>query len=129
MGSRRQGAAAPPLISLRRGDVFLVTFDPTVGAEIRKTRPAVVIQNDIGNRAGSTTIVAAITSRVHNEPYPFEVALAAGEAGLEKASVALLNQIRTVDRRRLVRKLGTLRADAMRRVDRALAISVGLLAV
>lgn len=128
MGSGKAPRPATP-VAPRRGDVFLVAFDPTIGAEIRKTRPAVVIQNDVGNRAGSTTIVAAITSHEHEQLYPFEVLLPAGEAGLEKRSVALLNQIRTVDRRRLMRKLGTLRADPMRRLDRALAISVGLLPV
>jgi mRNA interferase MazF len=127
MGSRRDLRPAQGKIGFpRRGDVFLVTFDPTIGAEIRKTRPAVVIQNDVGNRAGSTTIVAAITSQVKSPLYPFEVLVPSGEGGLGKSSVVLLNQIRTIDRARLVRRLGALRRETMARVDEALIVSLGL---
>jgi mRNA interferase MazF len=97
----------------RRGDVYLVNFDPTVGAEVKKTRPAVVIQNDIGNRWSPITIVAAMTSRF----------------GLEADSVVLLNQIRSVDKARLVRRLGTLKAQTVKDVDRALLLSLGLVTV
>ena len=110
----------------RRGEIYLVHIDPTFGYEIQKTRPALVIQNDIGNRASSTTIVAAVTSQVKEPLYPFEVRVGAGEGGLEKPSVVLLDQIRTVDRARLLRRLGTLRRDTMVRVDGALMISLAL---
>ena len=127
MGARRGTPAAKAKVTFpRRGEVYLVAFDPTVGAEIRKTRPAVIIQNDIGNRASSTTIVAAVTSQVKEPLYPFEVRIGVGEGGLKKPSVVLLDQIRTVDRARLLRRLGTLHHDTMVRVDSALMISLSL---
>ena len=110
----------------RRGDVYLVRLDPTIGAEIKKTRPAVVIQNDIANRASPITIVAAITSQVDEELYPTDVLIRRGEAGLRSTSVVLLNQLRSVDRRRLLRRLGSLDSRTMARLNQALAISVGL---
>lgn len=113
----------------RRGEVYLVSFDPTVGAEIRKTRPALVLQNDIANKASPITIVAAITSHFEMPVYPTEVLLRRGEAGLHVDSVVLLNQIRSIDRRRLTRRLGRLAARTMTRVDGALRISLGLIAL
>jgi len=113
----------------RRGDVFLVNFDPVVGAEIRKTRPALILQNDIANRHSPLTIVAAITSQFEEPLYPTEVFLRAGEGGITKDSVILLNQIRSVDKRRLVRRLGAIRSESIRRVDRSLQISLGLVAI
>ena len=115
--------------SPKRGEVYLVNFDPVVGWEIRKTRPALVLQNDIANRHSPITIVAAITSHCEEPLYPTEVLLKAREGGARKDSVVLLNQIRSVDRKRLVRRLGALNAETMRRVDRALQISVGLVAM
>jgi mRNA interferase MazF len=110
----------------RRGEVYLVSFDPTVGSEIRKTRPALILQNDVGNRHSPLTIVAAITSQYEPPLYPTEVLLQAPEGGARKDSVILLNQLRSIDKRRLVRKLGTVSADTMYRVNRALQISLGL---
>ena len=113
----------------RRGEVHLVNFDPTVGAEVKKTRPAVVIQNDIGNRWSPITIVAAMTSRFEDPLYPTEVLVGASEGGLEVDSVVLLNQIRSVDKVRLVRRLGALKAQTVKEVDRALLLSLGLVTV
>src|SRR3990172_4973300 len=110
----------------RRGEIYLVDFDPTVGAEIRKTRPALVLQNDIANRFSPVTIVAAVTSQVADDFYPTEVRLRKGEGGLNADSVVLLNQIRSIDTRRLVRRLGRVKPGTMQNVDRALAISLGL---
>jgi len=101
-------------------------FDPTVGAEIRETRPAVILQNDIANRWSPVTIVAALTSQFSEPPYPTQVLIPRGGGGLPVDSVVLLNQIRTVDKRRLVRKVGSLKPDAKAEVDRALRISLGL---
>ena len=112
-----------------RGEVYLVSFDPTLGAEIRKTRPALILQNDIANRASPITIVAAITSRFDEELYPTEVPLRAREGGLSTDSVVLLNQIRSIDKQRLVRRIGKLTSGTMSHVDRALALSLGLVAV
>lgn len=113
----------------RRGDVFLVSFDPTLGAEIQKTRPALILQNDIANRFSPITIVAAITSQLDSKLYPTDVLIKAPEAGLERDSVVLLNQIRSIDRQRLIRRLGRVTAETLRHVDRALTISVGLVDV
>ncbi len=111
--------------SPRRGDIYLVAFDPTVGHEIQKTRPAVVIQNDIGNRHSPVTIVAAVTSSV--SPHPVKVPVAAGKGtGLSVPSAIHLGQIRSVDRARLVKRLGAVDAATMLRVDAAIRISLGL---
>lgn len=103
-----------------------MNFDPTLGEEIKKTRPALILQNAIGNRYSPLTIVAAITSHYEERLYPHQVLVVAPEGGIKKNSAVLLNQIRSVDKRRLVKRLGTLEPDTMRRVDRALQISVGL---
>ncbi len=113
----------------RRGEVYLVEFDPARGHEIQKTKPALVVQNDIGNQFSSITIVAAITSRVSPRPYPVEVVVAPAQAGLTVASTVRLDQIRSVDKARLLKRLGSLDAGAMRRMDQALKISLGLVAL
>jgi mRNA interferase MazF len=115
------------MIQPRRGKVYLVNFDPVIGAEIRKTRPALILQNDVANRYSPVTIVAAITSQFEEPLYPTEVLLKAGEGGMKKDSAILLNQIRSVDKRRVVRRLGAVGPEAMRHVDRALQISLGLI--
>jgi mRNA interferase MazF len=112
---------------LRRGEIYLCSFDPTVGHEIKKTRPALVIQNDVGNRYSSLTIVAAITSAVSVVPYPIEVVIEpTATTGLETRSSIRLDQIRSVDRQRLVRRLGVVDSATMTKVDEALKISLGL---
>src|SRR5205823_8594579 len=89
----------------RRGEVYLVAFDPTVGHEIQKTGPAVVIQNDISNQYSRITIAAAVSSQFRDPPHPREVILPA-KSGLPKPSAVILNQIRPVDRKRLIKRLG-----------------------
>ncbi len=114
----------------RRGDIYLVNFDPTIGAEIRKTRPALILQNDIANKSSPVTIVAAISSKFDDRLYPTEVLISAEAlTGLTVDSVVLLNQIRTVDKKRLVKQLGRLSKAKMEEVNRALRISVGLVAL
>lgn len=110
----------------RRGEVYVVNFDPSIGSEIQKRRPAVILQNNIGNRYGATTIVAAISSQFDTRLYPTEVYIEPHEGGLEKPCVVLLNQVRTVDKRRLTKRLGMLSTEKMRKVDQALQISVGI---
>lgn len=111
----------------RRGEIYLVEFDPARGHEIRKTRPALVIQNDLGNQYSSVTIVAAITPRIAARPYPVEVVVGAGPGtGLSVPSSIRLDQIRSVDKSRLVKRLGRLDPAAMALVDQALQISLGL---
>lgn len=112
---------------IRRGEIYLVSLDPTVGHEMKKTRPALVIQNDIGNRYSPVTIVAAITSKVSPVPYPVEVVLDPSKAnGLETKSAIRLDQVRTVDHLRLIKRLGEAEARAMAKVDEAIKISLGL---
>lgn len=112
---------------LRRGDIYLCSFDPTIGREIKKTRPALVIQNNVGNRHSPLTIVAAITSTISPVPYPVEVIINSSPAtGLDLRSSIRLDQIRTVDRQRLIRRLGVADAATLAKVDEALKISLGL---
>ncbi|HYF05322.1 MAG TPA: type II toxin-antitoxin system PemK/MazF family toxin [Patescibacteria group bacterium] len=107
----------------KRGEIFLVNFDPTIGSEIKKTRPALVIQNDISNAYSPVVIVAAITSRNADKIYPTEVKL----TELPKTSIVLLNQIRTIDKSRLVKRLAKVSPSTMVKVDSALKISLALI--
>lgn len=113
----------------KRGEVYLVNFDPTVGAEIRKTRPALILQNDIANRHSPITVVAAITSQFQQPLYPTEALISPPEGGLQHDSVVLLNQIRSIDKTRLVRRLGKLKPQTMEQVDRAVGVSLGLIEI
>ena len=112
----------------KRGEVYYVNFDPTLGVEIKKTRPALIIQNDVGNMHSQATIVAAITS-TEREAFPYEVLLKTGEGGLQKDSIVLLNQIRTIDKKRLGKRLGTISSESIKKVDKAIEISLGLVKV
>ncbi len=126
MGAEKDRPPTRLIILPKRGDVFLVTFDPTLGAEIRKTRPALVLQNDIANRNSPITIVAAITSQFDEPLFPTEVLVHRPEGGLAADSVILLNQIRSVDKQRLFKRLGRVTPETMRKVDHALLVSLGL---
>lgn len=110
----------------KKGEVYLVNFDPTIGSEIKKTRPAVVIQNDISNKHSEVTIVSAISSADSESRYPNEVFVTKGEGGLDCDSFVLLNQIRTVDKMRLIKKLGVFKPKTIENIDRAVEISLGL---
>jgi mRNA interferase MazF len=110
---------------VRRGDIWWVDFNPVRGSEQGGTRPALVLQNDIGNRASPVTIVAAITSW-HRRAYPFHVALSPEESGLERASLVLLNQIRTVDKSRLISRTGQVPGERMLDVEHAIKLSLGI---
>ncbi len=114
----------------RRGEIYLVAFDPTVGHEIQKTRPALIIQNDVSNEHSPITIVAAISSHFGTSPRPREVPLpTGGRSGLKQPSAVILNQIRSIDRLRLEKRLGAVDAATMRKVDDALKISLGLVTI
>lgn len=108
----------------RRGDVWLVNFNPRRGSEQRGIRPALIIQNDIGNEFGSTTIVAAVTTTI--KPYPVTVLIHGEDTGLEKKSMVNLAQLLTVDKMRLFKKLGDLTEDQLMQVDEALRVSLGI---
>ena len=108
-----------------RGQIYYADLNPVVGSEQGGIRPVLIIQNDIGNRHSPTVIVAAITSRAAKATLPTHCFLGA-RAGLAHDSIALLEQIRTIDKRRLQDYAGTLGRDDMQDIDRALAVSVGL---
>lgn len=110
----------------KRGEVYFADLNPVRGREQGGRRPVLIIQNDIGNRHSPVTIVAAITSAVSERAYPTEVRLAAGLGGLPRESAVLLNQIKTIDKERLDQRLGQLDAAAMRQVDEAIKLSLGL---
>jgi len=108
----------------KRGPVYLVSFDPTIGVEIKKARPAVIISNDVANQYSPIVIVAAITGRA--EPKFDEVLIKPPEGGLAKPSVIQPNQIRSIDKRRLVKKLGELSKETVQALNTALQITLGL---
>ncbi|MEW6425242.1 MAG: type II toxin-antitoxin system PemK/MazF family toxin [Bacillota bacterium] len=110
---------------VRRGDVFLVDFNPARGSEQAGYRPAVIVQNDVGNRYSPTVIIAAVTT-AGGKTYPFLVRLKAGEGGLERESTVNAAQILTIDKSRLVKKLGSLSAEKISEVNRALKVSLDL---
>ncbi len=118
--------ARKPIIP-KRGEIYLTKFDPAFGAEIKKTRPALILQNDISNAQSPITIVAGITSQFGPTLYPTEVLIKQPEGGVSTICVVVLNQIRSVDRKRLVKYLGKLNDETMEQVDEALKISLGLI--
>src|SRR6266700_4547278 len=104
----------------KRGEIYLTALDPALGHEIKKTRPTLIIQNDISNQYGSTTLVAAITSKVSTPPYPNEAIIHPGGSGLHLTSTVRLDQLRTVDRQRLLKRLGAVDGATLRQVDQAI---------
>jgi mRNA interferase MazF len=113
-------------VQVRRGDVFYADLNPVIGSEQGGVRPVLVVQNDVGNKYSPTVIVAAITSQIDKAKLPTHVELKRGEYGLEKDSVILLEQLRTIDKRRLREKVAFLDSEIMAKVDEALKISLGL---
>ena len=113
-------------MEVRRGDIVYANLNPVIGSEQGGTRPVLVLQNDIGNRYSPTTIVAAITSRIKKAKLPTHVEIEADSYGLERDSVILLEQLRTIDKRRLKEKLAHLDEGTMSRVNEGLMISLGL---
>lgn len=111
----------------KRGEIFLVNFDPTIGSEIKKIRPAVVIQNDILNQYSPLVIVCPVTSTISQGET--RILVRQGEGGLEHDSMILTQQIRCIDKGRLVKKLGTVKKLTMQKVDLALRITQGLLSL
>ncbi len=113
---------------VKRGDIYYADLSPVVGSEQGGVRPVLIVQNDIGNRYSPTVIAAAVTSRMSKTKLPTHIEIAAGEGGLDKDSVVLLEQLRTLDKRRLRDKIGELSPDDMREVDQGLLISLGFFA-
>ena len=113
-------------MSVKRGDIYYADLSPVVGSEQGGLRPVLIIQNDIGNRYSPTVIAAAITSRLGKTRLPTHIDINAEKVGLAKNSVVLLEQVRTLDKRRLKEKMGRLDPDSMNRVNHALQVSFRL---
>ena len=111
---------------VKRGDIFYADLSPVVGSEQGGTRPVLIVQNDTGNRHSPTVIAAAITSQTNKAKLPTHIELSGRAVGLTKDSVVLLEQIRTIDKRRLREHMGRLDESMMNRVDNAIAVSFGL---
>ncbi len=110
---------------IRRGEIYYADLSPVVGSEQGGVRPVLIIQNDVGNKYSPTVIVSAITSQLGKAKLPTHIELPAERYNLPKNSVALLEQIRTLDKRRLQEKVTTLSPEKMREVNKALLISLG----
>ncbi|SDN90856.1 mRNA interferase MazF [Acetanaerobacterium elongatum] len=113
-------------VAVKRGDIYYADLSPVVGSEQGGIRPVLIVQNDVGNKYSPTVIAAAITSQKEKNKLPTHITLESEGCGLSKESVVLLEQIRTIDKRRLKERMGQLDDGSMERVDRALSISFGL---
>ncbi len=111
---------------IKRGEIYFAQLNPVIGSEQGGIRPVLVVQNDIGNQYSPTTIILAITSQINKAKLPTHIEIKAEDYGLDKDSVILAEQIRTVDKTRLKQRIASLSKEIMDKVDQALAISVGL---
>ncbi len=111
---------------VKRGDIFYADLSPVIGSEQGGIRPVLIVQNDIGNKYSPTVIASAITSQINKAKMPTHIEISAEEYGLNKDSVILLEQIRTIDKKRLKEKIGCLDEELMQKVNAAISISFGL---
>lgn len=112
--------------TVRKGDIFYADLSPVIGSEQGGIRPVVILQNDVGNRFSQTTIVAMITSKLTKAKMPTHICINSEQYGLNKKSIILVEQIRTIDKRRIREKLGKLELDDIDKVDKAILISFGI---
>ena len=112
--------------NVKRGDIYYADLSPVVGSEQGGVRPVLIIQNDTGNRFSTTVIAAAITSQTNKTKMPTHIPLSASAYGLPRDSIVLLEQVRTIDKRRLRERMGRVDAALMARIDAAIAVSFGL---
>lgn len=113
-------------MTVKRGDIFYADLSPVVGSEQGGVRPVLIVQNDVGNRYSPTVIAAAITSQKDKSKLPTHIELTSRSCGLSRDSIVLLEQIRTIDKRRLKERMGRLDDLSMTRIDHALEVSFGL---
>ncbi|WP_029791588.1 type II toxin-antitoxin system PemK/MazF family toxin [Metaclostridioides mangenotii] len=111
---------------IKRGDLYYADLSPVIGSEQGGVRPVLIVQNDVGNKYSPTVIISAITSQINKAKLPTHVEISSNEYGLNKDSVILLEQIRTIDKKRLREKIGCLDEDMMMKVEAGLQISLGL---
>ena len=114
------------IMIIKRGDIYYADLRPVIGSEQGGIRPVLIIQNDVGNKHSPTVICAAITSKMNKAKLPTHIALAAQGSGLPRDSVILLEQIRTLDKKRLRERMGRVDSAVMEKVDAAIAVSFGL---
>jgi len=114
-------------VVIKRGDIFYADLSPVIGSEQGGIRPVLIVQNDIGNKYSPTVIASAITSQINKAKLPTHIELSAKDYGLPKDSVILLEQIRTIDKKRLREKIGHLDDELMEKVNDALSVSFGLI--
>ncbi len=112
-------------MNIKRGELYYADLSPVVGSEQGGVRPVLVVQNDVGNKYSPTVIAAAVTSKINKAKLPTHIELPCNSYGLQKDSVILLEQIRTLDKRRLKERIGELNENTMTRVDKAILISLG----
>jgi mRNA interferase MazF len=112
-------------MEIKRGEIYLIDLEPVIGSEQGKTRPCLIIQNDIGNKYSPNTIISSITSKIDRE-YPFIIKIDKGTGGLLKESFVQLDQIRTISRKRIIKKMGVLPKNIMLQIDLALKNSLDL---
>ena len=113
-------------MTVKRGDIYYADLSPVIGSEQGGIRPVLIVQNDVGNKYSPTVIAAAITSQQFKTKLPTHISVNASVCGLSKDSVVLLEQIRTLDKKRLKEKMGNLPETDMTRIDNALSVSIGL---
>ncbi len=113
-------------MTVRRGDIYYADLSPVVGSEQGGVRPVLIVQNDVGNKFSPTVIAAAITSQRDKTNLPTHIEVDARDCGLAKDSIVLLEQVRTIDKRRLREKMGALDDGSMGKVNEALSVSFGL---
>ena len=113
-------------MNVKRGDIYYADLSPVVGSEQGGVRPVLIVQNDVGNRYSPTVIAAAITSRMDKASLPTHIEVDGMSCGLSKNSVVLLEQVRTIDKRRLRDRMGALDTADMGKVNQALSVSFGL---
>ncbi|MBQ4100551.1 MAG: type II toxin-antitoxin system PemK/MazF family toxin [Oscillospiraceae bacterium] len=113
-------------MTVKRGDIYYADLSPVIGSEQGGMRPVLIVQNDVGNKYSPTVIAAAITSQKDKSNLPTHIKLETDNCGLSKESIVLLEQIRTIDKKRLKERMGKLDESAMGEINRALSISFGL---
>lgn len=113
-------------MTVKRGDIFYADLSPVIGSEQGGVRPVLIVQNDVGNRYSPTVIAAAITSQKDKSKLPTHIELSSQSCGLSRDSIVLLEQIRTIDKRRLKERMGKLDDDSMNQINHALQVSFGL---
>lgn len=113
-------------MNIKRGEIYYADLSPVIGSEQGGVRPVLIVQNDVGNKYSPTVIAAAITSQKDKTKLPTHITVGAENCGLAKDSIVLLEQVRTIDKKRLKERMGSLDTDAMNKVDKALSVSFGL---